>query len=340
MTLRFTNSALLGLLMILTLTGVSALIVTLEPWIMTLHRWAAWALIALIPWKVGISLRSLGRGLGRRSRRLPIISLSLLLAAGAVLVIGLGLLWAWRLEGEWTLQGFTAVNLHWLAGLFLSVPLALHIWKRWPHPRRQDLISRRAALKAAGLGLAGLAGGWLADRLAAERALAAHPRRFTGSRESASFLGNAHPVTTNPGHGSPELDVDTWRLHVLGEVESPISIGYRDLFQMEAEEVAATLDCTVGWFTQQRWQGVPLRSLLAEARPRTEARWVRLRASSGYTKDFTLIEAENILLATHVEGEALSHAHGYPLRAVVPFRRGWFWVKWIREIEILPFRAT
>jgi DMSO/TMAO reductase YedYZ molybdopterin-dependent catalytic subunit len=36
-----------------------------------------------------------------------------------------------------------------------------------------------------------------------------------------------------------------------------------------------------------------------------------------------------------VGGEALDHVHGFPLRAVVPARRGWFWVKWVGEVEVL-----
>ena len=49
----------------------------------------------------------------------------------------------------------------------------------------------------------------------------------------------------------------------------------------------------------------------------------------------TLAEARQILIATHVGGEVLTEWHGYPVRAVVPFRRGWFWVKWMGEIIVL-----
>ena len=38
--------------------------------------------------------------------------------------------------------------------------------------------------------------------------------------------------------------------------------------------------------------------------------------------------------AKHVGGELLTHVHGAPLRAVVPSRRGWFWVKWLTRIEV------
>ncbi len=43
--------------------------------------------------------------------------------------------------------------------------------------------------------------------------------------------------------------------------------------------------------------------------------------------------SQEILLATHVGGEPLNHSHGFPLRAVAPSRRGWFWVKWVQRIR-------
>jgi DMSO/TMAO reductase YedYZ molybdopterin-dependent catalytic subunit len=40
------------------------------------------------------------------------------------------------------------------------------------------------------------------------------------------------------------------------------------------------------------------------------------------------------LLATHVEDEALSAGHGFPLRLVAPAHRGYDWVKWVVELEV------
>ena len=62
---------------------------------------------------------------------------------------------------------------------------------------------------------------------------------------------------------------------------------------------------------------------------------VRLISITGYNHTYPLQEARNILLATHVGGEVLAPRHGYPLRAVVPGRRGWFWVKWLARIDVL-----
>jgi DMSO/TMAO reductase YedYZ molybdopterin-dependent catalytic subunit len=36
-----------------------------------------------------------------------------------------------------------------------------------------------------------------------------------------------------------------------------------------------------------------------------------------------------------VGGEVFDHGHGFPLRAVVPSRRGWQWVKWLVAVEVI-----
>jgi DMSO/TMAO reductase YedYZ molybdopterin-dependent catalytic subunit len=41
-----------------------------------------------------------------------------------------------------------------------------------------------------------------------------------------------------------------------------------------------------------------------------------------------------MLLATGVDGERLTHGHGFPMRVVAPDRRGFQWVKWVREVEV------
>jgi DMSO/TMAO reductase YedYZ molybdopterin-dependent catalytic subunit len=75
--------------------------------------------------------------------------------------------------------------------------------------------------------------------------------------------------------------------------------------------------------------------LLSQAQVRPEAIGIVLRGVQDYSAPFTLEQAEEILLATQVSGEVLNHAHGFPLRAVVPSRRGWHWVKWLIEIEVV-----
>jgi DMSO/TMAO reductase YedYZ molybdopterin-dependent catalytic subunit len=104
---------------------------------------------------------------------------------------------------------------------------------------------------------------------------------------------------------------------------------------LSTSEITTTLDCTGGWYTVQTWRGIRLTELLTRARMRPEAIEIVLRGIQDYTAPFTLAQAQEILLAAYVGGEVLNHSHGFPLRAVVPSRRGWHWVKWLTEIEII-----
>ena len=118
-------------------------------------------------------------------------------------------------------------------------------------------------------------------------------------------------------------------------MQKPLILNYTDVLALSTSEVTATIDCTGGWYSTQIWRGVRLIDLLTRAEVQGETIGITLTDVSGYTASFTPAEASEILLATHVGDQVLDHQHGYPLRAVVPSRRGWHWVKWLTEIEII-----
>ena len=117
-----------------------------------------------------------------------------------------------------------------------------------------------------------------------------------------------------------------------GSVTRPLSLPAAALAR--GEECVATLDCTGGFHTTQRWRGVALGRLLDEAGVRPGARHVRVVSHTGYRWSFGIDHARGLLLATHVDAEPMSHAHGGPCRLVVPGRRGFEWVKWVTRIEV------
>ena len=80
------------------------------------------------------------------------------------------------------------------------------------------------------------------------------------------------------------------------------------------------------------WRGVALGTLLDRAGATGDH--VRVISRTGYRWSFTTGAARRFLLATHAEGEPLSHGHGAPARLVAPGRRGFQWVKWVTEIHV------
>jgi hypothetical protein len=300
-----------------------------------LHRLLGWGLVALFPWKAAISLRSLRRGLKADFDRGVMVAVSLLLAALALLVVGLGLGWLWRLgSGEaWLRQ--TLISWHWMLGLALMAPLALHAWRRWPRPRRTDFISRRAALRLLRVGAAVFGSWWLAQALAGLRALTGSDRRFTGSRLDGLDSANRFPITNGPGEGQEPVDVQVWRLEIELPGGKPRYLSYAELLDLPQAELVADLDCTLGWYSTQAWQGVWLADLIADGEMPSAVLGVQLVAVTGYAHLLPWQEARQVLLATHVGGEPLDHWHGYPVRAVVPSRRGWYWVKWLGKVRVL-----
>ena len=335
---RFINALILILFCILGLTGLYGLVWPFPSSLFDIHRIAGWILIVLIPWKGAISLRSLSRGLSRSISRNGMLLVSILLTLATVTILVLVLLWKWQVGSYYVWIGpwaYSAIGWHWGIALGLAPLFIIHVWRRWPRPKRTDFAGRRQALKLMGFGASALATWGMAETLAKAMESTRARRRFTGSREEGSFAGNAHPVTTAPDQGKIKLDPETWTLRVTGAVTKPFALSYPEVLAASTSELTATLDCTGGWYTVQTWRGIRLTELLRQAEIRPEAIGIVLIGVADYTAPFTFAQAEEILLATYVGEEILNHVHGFPLRAVVPSRRGWHWVKWLMEVEVL-----
>ena len=316
------------------LTGLYGLVWPMPGWMFDLHRVTAWMLIAVLPRKGMIIWGSLKRGFGKRIRRTVTVLISLLLAAWAIFVFSFAIVWIWRAGPErlWWYQ--TAISWHWYLAVGLLIPFIIHVWLRWSRPQRSDIISRQNALKLLGLGAASVTLWGISGVYTKIRGSSGPPSRPTGSREVGSFTGLEYPINMMVGEGKIRIDPDEWTLAIKGAVRDPLSLNYAQVLARSATEVTATLDCTDGWYTTQVWRGISLGEILDECGVAEYSIGVILRAASGYIAILSLGEAKETLLSTHSGGQVYDHWHGFPLRAVVPSRRGWQWVKWLVEIEV------
>jgi DMSO/TMAO reductase YedYZ molybdopterin-dependent catalytic subunit len=130
------------------------------------------------------------------------------------------------------------------------------------------------------------------------------------------------------------LNLEDWQFTVAGAVARPSNYRYGQLAEMAMDEETAVLDCTGGWYSEQRWRGVGVGRLLAAAGPAGNAASVTFRSVTGYKRRFSLDEAQRFILALEVGDSALSHGHGFPVRLVAPGYRGYDWVKWVERVEV------
>ena len=325
---RLVNLGLLIAAPLLVATGLLAWIAprTTADALLVLHRITGVGLVLALAWKWGIARRSLSR----RARRGLGLSIAVggLASVALLLALGLGLAWSIGIVSFDRPLPYSLLNVHVFVGVALVPLMVAHAALRWEsRPAIAALGNRRVALRALALGVGALVATAALDRVG-------FPRRSTGSRAAAARSGNDFPLTIWAFDDVPTIDVATWRIHIDGEVAAPGAITYHELLALLPAERDAVLDCTGGWWTEQRWRGVAVGDLLARHGVRASAQRVDVVSLTGHAWSFPIGEIDRLLIATHVGGETLTLGHGYPARLVAPDHRGFQWIKWVSRMHV------
>ena len=145
----------------------------------------------------------------------------------------------------------------------------------------------------------------------------------------------------------PIVDPESWTLTVTGMVENEITISYADLVAKPLVEHYTTLTCVsneVGGDLagNARWLGYPIRELLAQAKPRSDADMVLSTSADGWSAGTPLAALTDpnreAILAIAMNGEPLPLEHGFPVRMVVPGLYGYVSAtKWVRSLKVTRF---
>ena len=172
----------------------------------------------------------------------------------------------------------------------------------------------------------------------------------------------------------PEIDMDTYRLVVDGEVENPLSLSFDEVLGMAQQRFQVTFECCGNspvpdyWAKATRtgsvmemikghgimgnaeWAGISLKDLLARAGVKDSAVEVMFEGADHgpdetvgdppevtYERSLPIGKAmhPDTMLAYEMNGEPLPLNHGYPLRLLVPGWYGMNSVKWLVGIHVL-----
>ena len=140
----------------------------------------------------------------------------------------------------------------------------------------------------------------------------------------------------------PRFDPARWDFRITGLVEQPVRLTWEDFNRLPKSAVTSDFHCVTRWSRfDNHWQGVLLRDVLMLVKLLPRAAYVLVHAEQGYTANVPLadLNRDNVLFATHHDGQPLAPDHGYPLRLIVPHLYAWKSVKWVRGLEFLDHDA-
>ena len=140
----------------------------------------------------------------------------------------------------------------------------------------------------------------------------------------------------------PRFDPHTWDFAITGVVETPLRLTWDEFNALPKTQRTSDFHCVTRWSRfDNLWDGVSVQELLLRARPQANASHVLVHAEQGFTANVPLVDLdrEEVLLATHHDGQPLPLDHGYPLRLIVPHLYAWKSVKWVRSFELLDHDA-
>lgn len=198
-------------------------------------------------------------------------------------------------------------------------------------------ISRRTFLAAASGALTciGLPGAFMQLADAAQRALATSTRADGRPRLPPGQI--AVEKIRSMGGTPGTADATNWSLRVYGEVQTPLTISYQELLNLEQVDIICDVHCVTGWtLLDSHWSGVRLATIMDRVSPRSSGGFIVLEAASGFTSNIPIsdIHKENVILAHRFFGEKLPLENGAPVRAIIPDRYFYKSAKWLEAVKV------
>ncbi len=137
-----------------------------------------------------------------------------------------------------------------------------------------------------------------------------------------------------------EVPASEYTLTIEGVGASPAQLTFSDLSALPQTTFTRDVQCVTGWRVPDvTWSGVLLSDLLDHVGAATTTGAVLFGSFDGaYTESLTREQAlrPDVLIATSMDGEPISHDHGGPVRLYVAPMYFYKSIKWLDRITISP----
>jgi DMSO/TMAO reductase YedYZ molybdopterin-dependent catalytic subunit len=207
---------------------------------------------------------------------------------------------------------------------------------------KSEGISRRKLLQWAGIGLGvNIAGTLLYDPIGrisipANERLGALLLSDKPTPEFSLTQIKPKELIINSFQGTPEIDLDEFRLSISGEVANPLQLSMPKIQQLPMTSMIIRHVCVEGWAAIVQWGGVRMRDLLALAQPHPSAKYVYFQSADGYYESWDLASVihPQTLLAYQMNGAPIPDDNGAPLRLAAPIKLGYKQSKWVTDVKV------
>jgi len=155
------------------------------------------------------------------------------------------------------------------------------------------------------------------------------------------FTANRDFYKISLGH-APEIKMHDYKLEIKGLVEKEIALGYSEILKLRSRELEVLQECISNrpngdLMSTAKFEGVPLKEVLALAGLKKEAKKIVFYSADGYSTGIPVEVAmrEDVILVHKMNNEVLPRDHGYPVKLLIPGKYGMKCPKWIEKIEIV-----
>jgi len=139
---------------------------------------------------------------------------------------------------------------------------------------------------------------------------------------------------------TPQTPLSKWDFTLRGADGKSVRWTWDEFQALPRESITTDIHCVTKWSKfGTRWEGVPIDTLLAEAKKRgvTELPYAMAMSDGGYTTNVPVADLAGgkAWIAFIYDGKPLHPEHGGPARLLVPHLYFWKSAKWVRELRLM-----